>query len=353
MNKTKNVEELEHLKEIAASAFKFFELSAMDLFKEPKLSIASFSTALELLLKVRLVKEHWGLVFANPQEINYSAFLKGGFVSIGFKDAIKRINGIHTTHKEIDDDVREAFLKVAGFRNSILHFHTPTGLIKREAISALHDAWKHIYAMLECNRDAVWYKILGHNIESRKLEALNTEFAKIGRYFEFVHLAKRDAIMRAKTDGHKILKCRVCNYDAVPSGVSMDEFHTTECFVCNFTFDIFLYECNCGGTVAFIESGENISCPSCGQNVGAKDIVFKLDDYENSSKAVCTSCADIDEGEYVVENKAKYKCANCFCDYDKIERCENCSIVFACQKHEEIFGDCPNPQCRSNNLEDW
>jgi hypothetical protein len=56
-------------KKLCHSAFEFLERSVAEFEKEPKFALVHFSSGLELLLKARLLKEHWSLVVVGKADL--------------------------------------------------------------------------------------------------------------------------------------------------------------------------------------------------------------------------------------------------------------------------------------------
>ena len=82
----------EYTNAILRNAFDFLKTSAEQFEQMPKYSIINFSSAIELFLKARLLKEHWSLIVQG--EPNIQNFQQGSFSSIAFKDLIPKINNI-------------------------------------------------------------------------------------------------------------------------------------------------------------------------------------------------------------------------------------------------------------------
>ena len=82
------------------NALDFFQEAIRDLEEEDeerkglKYSILNAAAAVELVLKARLAKEHWTLIFANPGKASLESFLNGSFLSVDFEGVQQRIESI-------------------------------------------------------------------------------------------------------------------------------------------------------------------------------------------------------------------------------------------------------------------
>lgn len=62
--------------------------------RDLKYAVLHLQAAVEVLLKVRLIREHWTLVFSKPNQASQAAFATGDFTSIGLDDTMARLKGI-------------------------------------------------------------------------------------------------------------------------------------------------------------------------------------------------------------------------------------------------------------------
>lgn len=91
--------------------------------RDLKYAVLHLQAATEVLLKARLVREHWSLVFKNPGSATRSAFEQGKFDSCTMDATLDRlvsIAGVPITSKQ-----REAIKDLAETRNALTHYgHT-------------------------------------------------------------------------------------------------------------------------------------------------------------------------------------------------------------------------------------
>lgn len=79
---------------LTRNAFDFLERGIAEFDKSPKYSVIHFCAAVEMLLKVRLMKEHWSLIVSKPDQANLAKFMAGDFISVTLKEARVRISDL-------------------------------------------------------------------------------------------------------------------------------------------------------------------------------------------------------------------------------------------------------------------
>jgi hypothetical protein len=105
---------------ISESAFDFLKKSVDEIKEHPKYSIIHFGNAVELLLKARLMHEHWSLVVDRVSDADLERFLSGSCKTVGPVEAMKRLGGI--CGQNIPKDAAVQFEKIAVNRNRMTHF---------------------------------------------------------------------------------------------------------------------------------------------------------------------------------------------------------------------------------------
>jgi hypothetical protein len=107
--------------------------AATQLTEDPKLSIVAFAAGVEIVLKARLVREHWSLIVEHIDQTSFQDFQLGNFRSISPEKTIGRLRKV--CDEVITRDAEEALLAVARHRNKIVHFYHPDLADEREAIA--------------------------------------------------------------------------------------------------------------------------------------------------------------------------------------------------------------------------
>src|SRR5215211_3353356 len=80
--------------ELIQSGFAFLERAAREIAEDPKYSIINFATGIELMLKARLVREHWALVVEKTSDAQKDDFMQGRLRTVSPREAIDRLRKI-------------------------------------------------------------------------------------------------------------------------------------------------------------------------------------------------------------------------------------------------------------------
>lgn len=100
---------------ITTNAIEFFNASIKDFKSRPKYSVINFCSGLELILKARLLKEHWSLIVKRPEEAALPRFQNGDFVSVSVDEALKRLGNIGS--ETFSQDETRCFERLRDHRN--------------------------------------------------------------------------------------------------------------------------------------------------------------------------------------------------------------------------------------------
>ena len=114
--------------------------------RDLKYAVLHLQAAVEVLLKVRLIREHWSLVFEKPSAASRAAFASGDFKSITLEDTLVRL--INIADVEVPGPAREQFLRLANKRNKLQHFG-----MEEQAIGIEHLAGQVLDGLLCFIRD--------------------------------------------------------------------------------------------------------------------------------------------------------------------------------------------------------
>lgn len=79
---------------LVESALDFLNRALKKVKTEPKYSVIDFFTGVELILKARLLHEHWSLVVAKPGDVSKQKFLEGSFESATRKQCFTRLENV-------------------------------------------------------------------------------------------------------------------------------------------------------------------------------------------------------------------------------------------------------------------
>ncbi len=88
--------------------------------RDLKYAVLHLSAGIELILKDRLAREHWSLVFDQIKDASPVNYKSGDFKSVAFKDVLSRITNIAGI--EIEDDQLQVINTLRQARNRLEHF---------------------------------------------------------------------------------------------------------------------------------------------------------------------------------------------------------------------------------------
>lgn len=322
-----------YLSNLIYNAFDFLEKAVEQFKSEPKYSVINFSAAIELILKARLMNEHWSLIISTPsnQHPNLAKFETGDFKSINFSELLQRIENV--TGEIFSSELKQIFTQLAQHRNKIIHFYheahtkkTKEDLVKKIAVEQCI-GWMYLKTQLE-----MWSDIF---------KSYNSQIQKINRkikghevYFEAVFTDKQKEIRKAKKRGIKFFNCLRCKIPAAQESRITEFIWSHKCWVCELKEEFVKMPCpmeDCDGILYFsYSSNEDAFCKSCLEKVTAKEFQKYLktevadvfdpsnDDYTTINCGVCDSSSE------VTKHSEYYICSECLYIAKEIEFCQFC-----------------------------
>ncbi|MFJ8860238.1 hypothetical protein ACIRD8_17595 [Streptomyces sp. NPDC102451] len=102
------------------SAVEHLTFEALPSDRDLKYAVLHLHAAVEVLLKARLVREHWSLVFKDPAKATAKDFADGSFSSTTIEGAMTRLREIAGVN--IDEASRSAIIKLTQTRNAFTHY---------------------------------------------------------------------------------------------------------------------------------------------------------------------------------------------------------------------------------------
>jgi hypothetical protein len=286
---------------ILEMALNFFESSVdyisnqNSVLHELQFAIIHLTSSIELMLKARLVEEHWSLVIDDLKEMDEKKFLSGEFKSININEALERV--INICGCKIGDKKKLELKRLFNNRNKIIHIGS--GINREHAIALLIGTISFIYDFVEESELFVPESSLANRYREIK--------SKIHKLDKFVSDRLNHIKNDLKTDSI-IVKCPNCWQKAVilnndtrsclfcRENFSNDDFISSyaNSFVKYDLFDETFSTCPiCDEESAIYNNDRNSTiCLSCGKN---------LEDYRkcidcgklfsgNTSYPICNSC---------------------------------------------------------------
>ncbi len=306
----------EFLKDLIENGFDFLERAIQQFKTEPKYSVINFCAAIELLLKARLMHEHWSLVIATKNHPNIQDFKSGNFKSINFNDLIPRITSV--SGEKISPEIASCFKELANHRNKMIHFfHEAHGgkgkekLLEEIAVEQCN-GWFFLRRLLE-----KWSDIFGSYDE--KIQLINSSMKGHEIYLDTIFEQIKPEIEKDKAKGTIFVACKRCKRNASEEFKKTNNIFEYKCRVCLFLDELIKFSCleeSCNGEIK-IEPGDpdvKVICSSCDSVMERQDIANLLETnasrYEDSVQTNCATCCSLGT---VVENDGGYFiCTECF-----------------------------------------
>ena len=94
---------------LAKNAFDFLKQAIEEFDKSPKYSVIHFCAAVEMILKARLMTEHWSLIVSKPEQANLVRFLAGEFASVTMDESRTRLRDKMCIRDSLSADDYENF----------------------------------------------------------------------------------------------------------------------------------------------------------------------------------------------------------------------------------------------------
>ena len=189
---------VEHGLDFVAEAVRRLVESEGDV-REARYAIMHLAMGAELLLKSRLFREHWTLVFDKPESANRAKLESGDFKSVGPEQCVERLENVCGIRlgertKRALDDLRRA-------RNKVVHFavHLPETALRSQAAKVLAGLVDFIDAHCEILEISPEAKVRAEILST--LRELN------------IFLDERREEIRARVEalGDDVFSCPVCH----------------------------------------------------------------------------------------------------------------------------------------------
>ncbi|MDD3012552.1 MAG: hypothetical protein PHC34_02485 [Candidatus Gastranaerophilales bacterium] len=315
-----------YLKNVLGNAFDFLENAIGQIYEQPKYSVINYCSAIELILKAKLLNEHWSLLIDGKP--NLCKFEQGNFKSIDFKSIIQRI--VDVTNEKLPIGISESFHALADHRNKMIHFfheaHTEDAgdEIKADIIAEQDKAWIILQELFE-----KWSDIFAP--DEYRIEKLNDLMQDIKRkdYYKKRFEKVKSKIDEEKQKGIVFKTCRRCTYPASREQKLTDYLFQYRCKVCKAEEEaIKVYCLNCDYLTEIDFNNIDIECEQCNIKIDRKRIIDLLDteivtgnNYNDYTVKNCSNCSSL---ESVIQHDNYYICTECSYITEYIEYCEYC-----------------------------
>jgi hypothetical protein len=280
---------------VVTNSIDFFNVSIKDFKKRPKYSVINFCSGLELILKARLLKEHWSLIVKRPEEAALPRFQNGDFVSVAVEEAIKRLANVG--NETFSQDETKCFERLRDHRNKVVHFchdayaRKPDAKLLEEVAAEQCMAWCYIHRRLT----GVWSDYFKDH--RKAIERLNKKLHGHRVFLKAKFTTLQPDIRKLIAAGVEHRTCLACGCRSARVNEVCKPVCQIECSVCG-TRDSFI----------------RMACPKCHETSDIEDLASGSCEDEDCGADI--TLGDV-MGEYVPhydprdEQEAAYYCAAC------------------------------------------
>jgi len=312
---------------LALNAFDFLTRAVAEFEKSPKYSVIHFCAAVEMLLKAKLLREHWSLVVGKPQEASRAKFEAGDFSSVTLFETRARLREIAGV--EISDSAYRTFDFLSKHRNKMIHFYH-AGVVgdakeKERIASEQCLSWFYLHGLLQ------QWKL---DFKAHQAAISNAEEVMRGhrKYLETKYKALSEEIKALVAAGEQVIACESCEFDAAVLRPIRKLIYHGRCLVCDWLGTHVEIDCP-GCSKSLMLSGAYCECPYCQENIDPEKIKDALVDPAVAHRAIKDggdhdidiNCNQCDGYHTVVRMEDKYLCTSCIGVFDDAQPCDWCN----------------------------
>lgn len=326
-----------HFDSLTRNAFDFLKRGIEEFDKAPKYSVIHFCAAVEMLLKARLMREHWSLIVSKQDQANLTKFMAGDFMSVTLEEARARIRDV--AGEDIGDDAFNSFRTLANHRNKMVHFFhgglDSDDKAKEQIVAEQCRAWFHLHRLL-IRWDGYFSDF--HD----QIAQADRAMKRHRKYLTAKFKALRSDLEAKRKSGHPPQPCNACGFKAAIAEGLDDQIASLHCSVCDHVETQVQLHCpHCGESITVTNEGY-ATCDHCEGQIEPSHLLDALTDQAEAYRAMQdgradelhANCGNCDGHHTVVCRGDRYFCASCFDITHRLEQCGFCG------------------QCSTGNMED-
>ena len=261
--------------------------------RDLKYAVLHLSSGIELILKEKLIREHWTLVFDRIENASLSKFRNGDFNSVTFENCIQRLSGICGV--ELDGNVRKNLKNFRDRRNRMEHFQFDESVeaIKSSCSVVLVFLYDFIHKELSPTTDIEdeINQILSYlrEFDGFVKERMKSVRKETSDSYSPVKTCPRCLQQAVTIDGGEV-ECHFCRYSAEAESAA-DEYVSEVIGLSSYETvkdggEWPVYSCpECGNTALVHEDGD-FTCFGCGEH------------WTESTMRFCGSCGEPYVGKF-------------------------------------------------------
>lgn len=338
-----------HINEIVTNAVDFLSLSTEEFDSRLNHSVIAFYSAVELILKARLMSEHWSLVVL--KDADRVSFENGDFVSVSFDESCRRLNRV--VGEPIPERTRRYFNDVRKHRNKLVHFYqdTTTSTVREKIAVEQLRAWHGLLGLVRTQ----WGEVFSNHV--RKFEDLDAKFSHHRSYLQTRFESLEGEIKKLKSEGVSIETCSSCSFISSRLDKIFGDVHESNCLVCRTKIRWMKIGCSyCDNTLRH-EGDDGSYCADCKGNFSIEELFNLVDDdpatpdnyFDLQTPANCYYC---DGYHTVASYRDKFVCISCFHITDALSSCECCGENSNGDMQGSGWRGCGQCEGRSGSLRD-
>ncbi len=265
---------------VLANAFDHLRKAA-EAFSESHLtySVEYFATGLELILKARLMREHWALLFAEPHKASPERLSDGSFKSIGLDRLIETVFVL--TRVSLRPEAKATFHEIRNARNRALHFHVEESAIAAAASQQVR-GWGELKALLQ----GAWADAFDIDDEvDERVRETDERF-----HFQRDFLSKKYDQLKEHLEhayGGRLAQCSSCRLQSAVLERPDEHLTIATCEVCGYNSD--QWRCDsCNGENLISHS--SVKCRHCGEAVAVLGFCGSCNDHTVGAPDGITRC---------------------------------------------------------------
>lgn len=310
----------------------FLAKAISELENSPKYSVIHFYAAVELLLKARLMSEHWSLVVTKRQEPDWKKFITGDFQSASLDETASKLDKV--INSPLSNVELETFRDVARHRNKMVHFFhesqsTEEGNeLTQNIVKQQLKAWHFLHQLLITKWSDVFVNW------NQQISDIDATLRKLHAFLQIIFENLEDEIENLKNTGRLFEECPSCGFESQQHFDEENVIYEAKCLVCGLAEKCLRIECtNCENIVTFKNEGF-AKCESCEKSLEPEDVANALIDSASAHIAAkdgddtwgVGNCSDCDSYHTVVRTeKDDWICSCCFGEFESMEYCEWCN----------------------------
>lgn len=245
--------EKDYFKNLTQNAFQNLSKSIECIETDGKTSIIYYFSALELMFKARLLKEHWSFILQNidDKKANINNLKGGDFQTVSFDVAASRIRNLF---QDLDEGYEKHFEELRKIRNRLVHFDDLNNKDKKLSIENISKTWYYLHYLLN---------IKWKNVFSDYQDEIKEINEKLEQYSEHFWNSKKIALIKENKNKYtnnpeyapvkihnKILTCVFCkqsydeknNLNLLKTAFDSETFTLTKtCDICGHEDYLFLF----------------------------------------------------------------------------------------------------------------